>query len=43
MQFKNIKVSFDLKLGLITIDRKEDKNALNIETSIEIVTSIKKS
>ncbi len=41
MQFKNIKVSFDLKLGLITIDRKEDKNALNIETSIELLQALK--
>jgi len=40
MQFKNIKVSFDQKLGLITIDRKEEKNALNIETSIEILKAL---
>jgi enoyl-CoA hydratase len=40
MQFKNIKVSFEQKLGLIIIDRKEDKNALNIETSSEILKAL---
>ena len=39
--FKNIKINTDQNLGILTLDRKDAKNSLDIETSKEIYEGLK--
>ena len=40
-KYKNIVIQIDDRLGLLTIDRKKENNALDVETSREIYEGLK--